>query len=111
VVADGLAILVGAVAGKHLPERHIQLAAAALFLLFGAYMLLENIFPAASVAILVGSAVAIALVFATVLRAMPERLRPAVMRTEPVSPTVSIQPDRDEGSDQDIAGESLQHKE
>jgi Ca2+/H+ antiporter, TMEM165/GDT1 family len=111
VVADGLAILVGAVAGKHLPERHIQLTAAALFLLFGAYMLLENIFPAASVAILVGSAVVIALVFATVLRAMPEPLRPAVMRTEPVSPTVSVQPDRDEGSDQDIAGESMQHQE
>ena len=39
VAADGLAIIVGAVAGKHLPERLIQIAAAVLFLLFGAYML------------------------------------------------------------------------
>ena len=46
VAADGLAIIVGAVAGKHLPERLIQISAAALFLLFGAYMLLENFFPA-----------------------------------------------------------------
>src|ERR1044071_3920773 len=34
VVADGLAIVVGAVAGKHLPERTIQIAAAAPFLIF-----------------------------------------------------------------------------
>ncbi len=39
VAADALAILVGAVAGKHLPERVIQLGAAALFLVFGVYML------------------------------------------------------------------------
>ena len=84
VVADGLAIIVGAVAGKHLPERLIQLVAAALFLLFGAYMLLENVFPAASTVIIVASAVAIVLVIAAALRALPERLRPAVMRTEPV---------------------------
>jgi putative Ca2+/H+ antiporter (TMEM165/GDT1 family) len=105
VVADGLAILVGAVAGKHLPERHIQLTAAALFLLFGAYMLFENLFPAASVAILVAGAVAVVLVFATVLCALPQRLRPAVMRTEPASPTVSDQPGRDEVADGNIAGE------
>jgi len=85
VVADGLAIIVGAVAGKHLPERLIQLAAAALFLLFGAYMLLENIFPAASSVMVIGSAVAIVLVVAAVLRAMPERLRPTVLRARPVS--------------------------
>src|SRR5689334_11933353 len=48
VAADGLAIIVGAVAGKHLPHRFIQLAAAALFLLFGIYMLVENLYPAAS---------------------------------------------------------------
>ncbi len=45
VAADALAILVGAIAGKHLPERLIQIVAAALFLLFGVFMLLENIFP------------------------------------------------------------------
>jgi len=35
VVADGLAIAIGAVAGKRLPERAIQLAAAAVFILSG----------------------------------------------------------------------------
>ena len=59
VAADGLAIIVGAVAGKHLPERLIQITAAALFLLFGVYMLLENIFPAASIVLIGGGAVAI----------------------------------------------------
>ena len=39
VAADALAIVVGAVLGKRLPERIIQIGAAALFLLFGAYML------------------------------------------------------------------------
>ena len=87
VAADALAIIVGAVAGKHLPERLIQLVAAALFLLFGVYMLLENVFPAASTVIIVASAVAIVLVIAAALRALPERLRPAVMRTEPVTAT------------------------
>ncbi len=96
VVADGLAIVVGAVAGKHLPERLIQITAAALFLLFGAYMLLENIFPAAPGAIIVGSAIAIVLIFAAVLRAMPERLRPAVLRTEHASPTVLARPGQQE---------------
>jgi putative Ca2+/H+ antiporter (TMEM165/GDT1 family) len=92
VAADGLAIIVGAVAGKHLPERLIQIIAAALFLLFGAYMHLENIFPTASAVIVVGSAVAIVVAFAAVLRALPERLRPAVLRAEAVSSTDSISP-------------------
>ena len=35
VVADGLAIAIGAVAGKRLPERAIQLAAAAVFIISG----------------------------------------------------------------------------
>jgi len=51
-------------------------------------MLLENIFPAAPGAIIVGSAIAIVLIFAVFLRAMPQRLRPAVLRTEHTSPTV-----------------------
>lgn len=96
VVADGLAIIVGAVAGKHLPERLIQITAAALFLLFGAYMLLENIFPTASSVIVVGSAMAIVLAFAAVLRILPERLRPAVLRPEPSSPEEADEPAPDE---------------
>jgi hypothetical protein len=111
VVADGLAIVVGAVAGKHLPERLIQITAAALFLLFGAYMLLENIFPAAPGAIIVGSAIAIVLIFAAVLRAMPERLRPAVLRTEQTSPAVLARPGRQEVPEREIAEQPTQLRE
>lgn len=45
VAADALAIIVGAVLGRHLPERFIQLAAATLFLVFGAMLLLDGLFP------------------------------------------------------------------
>jgi uncharacterized membrane protein len=83
VVADGLAIVVGAVAGKHLPERLIQLVAAALFLLFGVYMLGENIFPTAHIAVIAGCAVASVALAAVGLWALPERLRPAVLKSEP----------------------------
>src|SRR3978361_2031663 len=84
VAADALAIIVGAVAGKHLPERVIQLTAAPLLVAFGAYMLLENFFPAAPFVVVGGSALAIVAVFAGTLRAMPGRWRPAVLRTAPV---------------------------
>lgn len=99
VVADGLAIVVGAVAGKHLPERLIQLTAAALFLLFGASMLLDNLFPTAPTALVVGISVAIVAAFAAVLLALPDRLRPAVMRAGRVSPDEGAeQPGSDEKS-------------
>jgi putative Ca2+/H+ antiporter (TMEM165/GDT1 family) len=83
VAADGVAIVVGAVAGKHLPERLIQIAAAALFLLFGTYMLLENVFPGMPVALIVAGALGAVAVVALILRAMPERMRPPVLRTQP----------------------------
>ncbi len=84
VVADGLAILVGAVAGKHLPEKLIQVVAAALFLIFGAYMLIEGFFPAMS-AVTAGICVAAVLIICGgVLFALPERLRPAALRPDPV---------------------------
>ena len=41
VAADALAIVVGAVLGKHLPERIIRIGAAALFFLFAGWLLLE----------------------------------------------------------------------
>jgi putative Ca2+/H+ antiporter (TMEM165/GDT1 family) len=85
VVADGLAIVVGAVLGKHLPERLIQLGAAALFLLFGVYMLVENIFPTAHIAVVAGCAVVAVVLTAVGLWALPERLRPAVLKSEPAS--------------------------
>ena len=81
VAADALAIIVGAVAGKHLPERRIQLVAAALFLLFGIYLLLENLVPAAPLVVTAGGAVLAVLAVAGLLRMLPERLRPAVLRS------------------------------
>jgi putative Ca2+/H+ antiporter (TMEM165/GDT1 family) len=80
VAADALAILVGAIAGKHLPERLIQIVAAALFLVFGISMLVEGSFPALPVVVVVGIAVAAVLLLGAALRAMPPRLRPAVLR-------------------------------
>jgi hypothetical protein len=48
--------------------------------------------PAAPVPVVVSSAVAVVVLFAVILRAMPQRLRPTAMRTEPVSLTESIEP-------------------
>ncbi|GAA2609027.1 TMEM165/GDT1 family protein [Dactylosporangium fulvum] len=41
VAADALAILVGRMLGKHLPERTIKYGAALLFVLFGVWLLVE----------------------------------------------------------------------
>lgn len=89
VAADGLAILVGAVAGKHLPERFIQVTAAALFLVFGFYMLLEYLLPSASVLVVAAAALALVLGFGATLRALPERLRPPVLRPATARPGTS----------------------
>jgi putative Ca2+/H+ antiporter (TMEM165/GDT1 family) len=43
VAADALAIGVGAVLGKHLPEKTIKYGAAILFFLFGIWLLIEGI--------------------------------------------------------------------
>ncbi|GAA3394813.1 TMEM165/GDT1 family protein [Cryptosporangium minutisporangium] len=43
VAADALAIVVGRQLGKHLPEKAIKYGAAALFFLFGAWLLVEAI--------------------------------------------------------------------
>ena len=48
-------------------------------------MLVGGVFPAAPIPVVVGSAVVV--LFGVVLRPMPQRLRPAAMRTEPVSLT------------------------
>jgi len=86
VVADGLAIVVGAVAGAHLPERAIQLGAAGLFLLFGVFMLLENLFSSAP-AWIIGTAAAVAVgLLAASLPLLPERFRPAVLKPRAALP-------------------------
>ena len=94
VAADALAIVVGAIAGKHLPERLIQLAAAALFLVFGITMLIDGLIPAVSAIAMVAIAVGAVLVLGGVLRALPERFRPAVMRTEPAAAPTDELPSR-----------------
>ncbi|MCV7423069.1 TMEM165/GDT1 family protein [Mycobacterium yunnanensis] len=81
VAADGLAIVVGAVAGKHLPERLIQIVASALFLLFGAYMLLENLAPTLSGPLLIAASLAAVGVVAAILWSLPQRWRPPILRT------------------------------
>ncbi|MBX8688404.1 TMEM165/GDT1 family protein [Mycobacterium sp. 20091114027_K0903767] len=80
VAADALAIVVGAIAGKHLPERVIQLGAAALFVIFGLAMLLEGAFPTTPVWATTAGAIAVTALCAAGLRALPANLRPAVMR-------------------------------
>jgi len=79
VAADALAIVVGAIAGKHLPERMIQIAAAVLFLGFGFFMLLENIWHAPAL-LLVAASLGIVAALAAMVFALPERLRPQVLR-------------------------------
>jgi Ca2+/H+ antiporter, TMEM165/GDT1 family len=44
VVADGLAVIVGTVAGKRLPERVIQIVAALIFIGTGLFTLAETLF-------------------------------------------------------------------
>jgi Ca2+/H+ antiporter, TMEM165/GDT1 family len=103
VVADGLAIVVGAVAGKHLPERLIQITAAALFLLFGAYMLLENFFPALPVIAIAGISIGIVALCAAGLRGLPERMRPAVLRAD--SPATVTADTKDQGAEEESASQ------
>jgi putative Ca2+/H+ antiporter (TMEM165/GDT1 family) len=44
VIADGIAIVIGAVAGRRLPERGIRLIAAAIFIISGIVTLIEVTF-------------------------------------------------------------------
>jgi putative Ca2+/H+ antiporter (TMEM165/GDT1 family) len=83
VAADALAILVGAIAGKHLPERLIQIAAAASFLVFGIFILIDGIFPALPGVVIAGIAIGAVLLLGAALCAMPQRFRPPVMRANP----------------------------
>ena len=86
VAADALAIVVGAVAGKHLPERFIQISAAASFVLFGAFMVADYLLPTAPAVVLVGIAVAVVAALGALVRALPDRHRPAVLRTSRPEP-------------------------
>ena len=71
VAADALAIAVGAVLGKRLPEDVIRLGAGGLFLFSGAWMLLEPVVPMVV-------AIAVAALAAAGTTALWVRLRPSV---------------------------------
>jgi len=96
VAADALAILIGAIAGKHLPERLIQIVAAALFVVFGVSILVEGLVPGVSYLAGIGIGLVVVAVLGALLRAMPQRLRPPVLRAEPARADVSDGPVTDE---------------
>lgn len=62
VAADALAIAVGALLGKHLPERVIALGAGALFLLFGGLMLVDSFASEAAMPLQVAGGIGVAAV-------------------------------------------------
>jgi putative Ca2+/H+ antiporter (TMEM165/GDT1 family) len=95
VAADALAILVGAIAGKHLPERLIQIVAAASFLVFGIVMLVDGAFPALPYAVILGIAVGVVVILGAALKALPPRLRPAVLRGQARADAKSLDTPRD----------------
>ncbi len=69
VAADALAIVVGAVLGKHLPERVIQFGAAILFFVFGAVLFFEGLMPGtAAPYIAAGVVLAVSAVVVAILR-------------------------------------------
>jgi uncharacterized membrane protein len=80
VAADALAILVGAIAGKHLPERLIQIVAAASFLVFGVFMLVDGLVPALPAVVIVTIAIGSVLLLGAIVQALPPRFQPPVMR-------------------------------
>lgn len=79
VAADALAIVVGAVLGKHLPERVIRFGAAILFFVFGASLFFEGVLPGtrapwiSAVAVLIVSAIVWTIVSADRRRKTRER--------------------------------------
>ncbi|QKT09508.1 TMEM165/GDT1 family protein [Rhodococcus sp. W8901] len=71
VAADALAIVVGALLGKHLPEAVVKIGAAVLFFAFGAWLLLEGLFPDSPAGpIAAGAVVAVSAVAAIARRAV-----------------------------------------
>lgn len=76
VAADALAIVVGAVAGKHLPERLIRYGAAILFFVFGAVLFFEGLMPGTAAPYV--AAIVVAAVSAMVIAVFVRRSRPRV---------------------------------
>ncbi len=86
VAADALAIVIGAVLGRHLPDNAIRYGAAALFFGFGAWMLGDGLFPETGAVGPIAGAVALLLSVAAMLvvrrrsRRVAEDKSPALMR-------------------------------
>ncbi|OZC75514.1 hypothetical protein CH282_26495 [Rhodococcus sp. 06-418-1B] len=76
VAADALAIVVGAVLGKHLPERIIQFGAAILFFVFGVSLFFEGVMPGTSAPVIAGGVVLVLSVAVWVAIATVRRRRP-----------------------------------
>ncbi|WP_424809330.1 TMEM165/GDT1 family protein [Rhodococcus sp. 27YEA15] len=81
VAADALAIIVGSVLGKHLPDGFIKIGAAVLFFVFGIWLLLEGIYPDSPAGIIGGGAVLGVSVVGASIRMICKRNR----RSEPDS--------------------------
>ncbi len=75
VAADALAIIVGSVLGKHLPDGFIKIGAAVLFFVFGVWLLLEGIFPDSSAGIIGGGVVLAVSVLGALARIIWKRSR------------------------------------
>ena len=86
VAADALAIVIGAVLGRHLPDNAIRYGAAALFFGFGAWMLGDGLFPETGAVGPIAGAVALLLSVAVMVvvrrrsRRVAEDESPALMR-------------------------------
>jgi hypothetical protein len=87
VLADGVAIAVGAVMHKRLPERFLHYLASALFLLFGLWLLFDGAFGLKWVAVAVTGSVAAVAVVAVAVRLIARRAghRQALASLEPSS--------------------------
>jgi putative Ca2+/H+ antiporter (TMEM165/GDT1 family) len=87
VLADGVAIAVGAVLHKRLPERFLHGLASVLFLLFGIWLLLDTAIGLRWVALCVTGAVAVAAATAAAVAVVRSRRRhfPAPALREPSS--------------------------
>ncbi|MGX7723175.1 TMEM165/GDT1 family protein [Rhodococcus sp. 5G237] len=87
VAADALAIVIGAVLGRHLPDNAIRYGAAALFFGFGAWMLGDGLFPETGAVGPIAGAVALLLSVAAMVvvrrrsRRVAEDESPAFMRS------------------------------
>jgi len=85
VLADGLAIAVGALLNQRLPERLLHILAGVLFLMFGSWMLFDSALGWRSVAIAVTAAVAVVAATLAAQRLRRRRTEVPIARRSPTS--------------------------